>query len=359
MLTYSSFIELNQYRKDSSLSQSFLKQVLANDVKEVKQTVPMIIGSLLDAKLTSPHLVDDLFHRGIVKRPSDTIKGFIDDLYAKELDLQEREGTKVYDLEEYKEYLIFAAREANYQPRWGDDAIWNAISKEGNEYWNELKEAKGKVIITDDEWQQTEIITALTLSSSVTGKYFIDQKAVDIYYQYPMYWNFGRHAMKGLADLVVIEHETSTAYLIDIKSTTSKKIEDWFSIARSKAYPFQLSMYEHGLQTNLKELNAENYKIKCRWIVIPYNTENFTPWVIPCTDIMLQAGKYGYRKLKTFDITNSIKDFGIGSNMRYGWLDALNVYEKSQEMGLKDYNVKWNSVQGKMSEQDTEDYFFV
>lgn len=359
MLTYSSIIELNQYRKDPSLSQSFLKQVLANDTTQIKQTVPMIIGSLLDAKLTSPHLVEDLFHRGIVKRPSETIKGFIDDLYAKELDLQDREGTQIYNLEEYKEYLIFAARQANYQPRWGDDAIWNAISKEGNDYWNELKEAQGKVIITDDEWQKTEIVTSLTLSSSVTGKYFIDQKNVDIYYQYPMYWKYGSFSLKGLADLIVVEHETNTVYLIDIKSTTSKKIEDWFSVARSKMYPFQMSFYEHGLHSKLKELNAENYTIRCRWIVIPYNTENFCPWIIPCTDMMLQAGKYGYRKLKTFDITNKIKDFDKGSNARLGWLDAINIYEKSQEMSLKDYNVKWNLNQGKMSENDTEDYFFV
>jgi len=358
MLNFPTLETLQSYRNHPGLSQSFLKKVLANDTREMKQTVPMIIGSLLDAKLTSPNLVNDLYHRGIVKRPSDAIKGFIDELYAKEIDLQEREGTRIYDFEQYKEYLIFAAREANYQPRWGDDAVWNSILKEGKDYWKELVEAQGRILVTEEEWNTTDAVASMTMSHELTGKYFIDQKKVGIYYQQPLYGKEeAGDLLKGLADLIVVEHETKTIYLIDIKASTVKGIQEWMNICRQKSYPFQMSFYHFLLKQNLEQFGAQDYKILCRWIVIPYSTEYFRPWVIPCSHELLQVGKYGYSVVKDVNILGKAVSYAT-SPYREGWRSALSVYRRSQELNINDYDVKWHLQHGKLSESETESLFF-
>lgn len=356
MLNFPTLETLQEYRSNTGLSQSFLKKVLSNDTREIKQTVPMIIGSLLDAKLTSPNLVDSLYHKGIVKRPSDTIKGFIDELYTQEL--EETPNFKFKEFEEYKDVIISKAREANYQPRWGDDAVWNSVVKEGQAYWDELIEAQGRTLVTDEEWQTTEIITSMTMSNSLTGRYFVDQKEVDIYYQCPLYGqDEAGQLLKGLADMIVVEHETKTVYLIDIKTSTARNIQEWMNICRQKSYPFQMSFYHFMLKHSLKDFGAEDYKILCRWMVIPYSVESFKPWIIPCSAELLQVGKYGYSVVKDVNVLGKAISYATNP-YKDGWMNALSVYRRSQELGIKDYDVKWYLHNGKLSEADTESLFF-
>lgn len=349
--------QLVRYRDYDALSQSQLKSILANNTKKFKETVPMLIGSCFDALVTCPTLVNEMFHIGLSKRPSDNIKNFIDNVLCVLLEGQEEKGTTVfYDIDQFRQELLNEAKLVNYQPKWGDDAVWNSIKREGEEYWNEVISSQGKKIITQEEYQLCSSLSSLSLFSSVTGKYFIDSPNIDKYFQHDLYWISEDEPCKGLLDLLVIEHETKTIYIIDIKLTTVSSLDEWFNVARQKNYPFQLSFYKEGVVQNYSDLIEQGYKIKCRWIVVPTNTYSFKPWIVCCTKEMLKVGKSGVIKQTNIYIIDEVQI--KGERINNGWKYAIQVYKRCKNESLLDYDLRWFDYQGRLSSNASNNLFF-
>ena len=354
MNKYSSLEDLEQYRASDYLSQSFLKMVLANSVKkDFKETIQMVLGSYIDCELTTPHLVENLFMQDLAKRPSDTIRGFLVDTFK----VLENEGINE-DLETYRDLLITTARQASYQNNWGDDAIWKSISKDGEEYWRFLIQSKGRIIITSEEMRLSKQIASLVMSHTLTGKYFIDQPNVDKYYQLPLYWRYQDFACKGLLDILIIEHETKTIYIVDIKSTGVYNIDEWVRVCRTKNYPMQITWYKLGVEQNFQDLIEQGYKIKCRWVVLPMNEFKFKPWVVPCTDLLLEIGMYGYAKQITSEIPVNGEYKKIKKSKYYGGIgEALNRYAIAKTQQLVDYDTDYFNHERKMRPWDIDAKF--
>lgn len=357
MNIYSNLKQIEDYRNHSGISQSFLKMVLANNTRPFKETTPMLIGSLFDCLLTSPHIGDDLYCIGLQKRPSEAIKKFIDEQWQEAYQtfkLLSPETQFTGQLEDFKYDILMKAKIANYQRLWSDDAIWNSIKKDGEDYWNELIRCNGKTIVTQEEWKKCTNLAELTLNSHITGKYFISQTDVDKYFQLPIYWTIDNIECKGLLDLVILEPETKSIYYVDIKTTGVSSLEEWFSICRNKNYPFQMAWYKEGLKNHFKHFVDQEWSIKMRWMVIP--TEGtFKPWIIPVSEEMLYLGKYGCTKVSSTWKLN--KDVTTSQTYK-GWLDAFQVYTDSKSYGLQDYDTFHFTLHGKLNNNQSNDLFF-
>lgn len=355
MNKYHSIEDLEQYRSSDYISQSFLKMVLANNVKkDFKESIAMVLGSYVDMLLTSPDLSQSLFIEDLTKRPSDTIRGFLVNTF------KVLENEKVNEnLETYRDLLINTARQAGYQNNWGDDAIWKSIFKDGEEYWRFLIQSKGRTIITSEEMRLSKTIASLAMSHPLTGKYFIDQPNVDKYYQLPLYWLYEDIPCKGLVDILIVEHETKTIYLTDIKSTGVYNIDEWIRVCRTKNYPMQMTWYKLGVERNFQNLIEQGYKIECRWIVIPMNEFSFKPWVIPCTQMLLNIGVYGYSKQVVSEIPTDNQEYKKIKKVKYygGINEALINYKLAKQNELIDYDIPYMISGGKMSYIDIEAKF--
>jgi len=345
---YQTLQNLHDYLNSSAINQSFLKLVLSNRVNtKFKETPLLAIGSYVDCLLTSPHLKEDLFIDDLDKRPSETIRGFLIQLR----DILLSTESSIGELKDHKDLVIQIAKDANYNSKWGDDAIWNAIEKDGSTYWEFLLKSNGKSILTKEEKELSNRVVSLTLDHYVTGKYFIEQPNVDKYFQKDIYWTYNGLNCKGLIDLLIVEHETKSIYLIDIKSTTVSSIEEWFRVCKSKNYPFQLAFYKEGIEQNF---NLEGYTVYCRWMVLPLKGEIFKPWIIPCTDLMLEVGKYGYEEEKKIYVQGS----KYLSDVSYpGYNTAINNYLWATRAGLKDFDILYDTEGGKMGEFTADQYF--
>lgn len=356
MITYHSLEEIEQYRSNPAVSQSLLKHILRGSKAEYKETLPMILGSLLDCILTSPNLTNVIYAPGMAKRPSAKIQEIVDEV----LEMALADESPDTSFEFWEPNLLAKAREKEYQARWGDDAIINAIKKDAHSYWNEKVENKDKVLITQEEWDNMQLVAGMVKSSAVTGKYFLDQPKVSIQFQLPLYW-FNEIGLecKGLLDQLIIEHETKTIYIIDFKSSTAGSIQDWFSIARQKSYHFQMAWYYEGVLQNFKHFLDDGYKIECRWVVVPLSGK-FNPWVVPCTHAMLEAGKWGHYSTKTVLIDNPEKPPQYKEVMiqRKGWLEALIIYNHCVANGYLDFDYLWNELNGKIGDALADNLFF-
>lgn len=336
------------------MSQSQLKGVLQNNKKDFKDTIPLILGSCVDTILTTQGLEKDLYHIGLAKRPSDSVKEIVDKVWN---------NLVIHDVEfeDYKSALIAQARDSNYQVNYGNDALWNAIKKDGEAYWNELKDASDKKVITQDEWNFSCDVASRTLSSSITGMYFTEQKNVDKFFQLPLYWTYELNGetieCKGLVDELVVDYENKLVVLIDIKCTDVNNIQMFLRVCKDKGYPFQLSWYKEGLlqHPEIGKVLAEGYRLEFRWMVLPLNTYVFKPWVLPVSDELIMLGKYGYSKSHVFQIETKQEH-----NMVYrsGWLEALTIYQESINYGTVDYDLEWFKTQGRMDKERVNQLFF-
>lgn len=355
MIKYRSLEEIENYRASPAISQSLLKHVLRGSKVEYKETLPMILGSLLDCILTSPNLTDKIYSPSMAKRPSAKIQEIVDEVLVLAMDEESPDSS----FEFWEPNLLAKAREKEYQSRWGDDAIINAIKKDALSYWNEKVENKDKTLITQEEWDNMFVVAGMIKSSSITGRYFLEQPKVDIEFQLPLYWNVDDTPCKGLLDQLIIEHETKTIYIVDFKSSTAGTIQDWFQIARQKAYHFQMAWYYKGVEENYKDLISQGYKIECRWVVVPL-TGKFNPWIVPCTTSMLEAGKWGHYTFKTILIDNTEKPpaYKEVSSQRKGWLEALFIYQDCIAKGYMDFDYMWNELNGKIGASLADDLFF-
>jgi len=307
--------------------------------------------------LTSPDLADKLFMQDLTKRPSEAIRGFLINTFEVlcEVDSVEMIG----ELADYKELILNTARQAGYQNNQKDETLTNALLREGEEYWKFLTESKGRTIITSEEMRLSKTIARLAMSHPLTGKYFIDQPNVDKYYQLPLYWMYEDLPCKGLVDILIVEHETKTIYLTDIKSTGVYNIDEWVRICRTKNYPMQMSWYKLGVERNFQDLIEQGYKIECRWIVIPMNEFSFKPWVIPCTQTLLNMGMYGYAKQVVSTIPTDNQEYKKIKKVKYygGISDALINYKLAKQNELIDYDIPYMNCGGKMSYVDIEAKF--
>lgn len=349
---YSNLQELKDYRDNPAISQSYLKQLFTNNSKPYRETLAMLSGSLLDCMLTSPDLTSELYHTGLTKRPSETVRSIL----TKTLDFVIGSDSVLdEDIEMFKTLILEFAVEVNYQPRWSEDAKWNAILKDGLEYWIELVRSKEKIVVTQQEWDTCEMYSDLTRSSHITGKYFINQPDVDKYFQKPLYWTYHEVQLKGLVDLLIFEWETKKIYLIDIKSSGVSDIKQWFDVCRNKNYPFQMSFYLEGVKHNYNHLLSDGWTIECRWIVIPL--DKFKPWVVSVSKEMLDAGRYGVKEYSSKFVVNE-KEITNPYN-RYGWEHAILLHKYKLENNLLEVDLLYEETGGKLPEQLTNQYYFI
>lgn len=351
---YTSLADLQQYRSNPGVSQSLLKEVLRGHIKQFKPTLAMLYGSALDCFLTSPDLKEDLFQVGLKKRPSQAITDIINDVWADTKDKVET-GTLV-NMEDYKDAFVAAARVREFGNTWKDDTLWSRLG-EGSSYWEELCTAGEKIIITQEEWDKTEKLSILATNHSLTAKYFMEIEGVDHYYQYPLYWKMYDTECKGLCDLIIADHNTKSICLIDIKGTDMKRGMWMKQACKNKNYPIQLSFYLEGIKKDpkFKELLDEGYKLLARWLVIPFDTYTFKPYLVNCSNELIQVGKYGYKEFRNVEIDTKKHTF---FSKNKGWYQGLMVYNESVKRGLLDFDIEYVETGGKMNDSWANQYYF-
>jgi hypothetical protein len=314
----------------------------------------MLYGSALDCFLTSPDLKEDLFQVGLKKRPSQAITDIINDVWV--IAKEGLESGTLVDMEAYKDSFVSAARVREFGNTWKDDTLWGKIL-EGKDYWEELCTAGEKSIITQEEWDKTERLATLACNHSLTAKYFIEMEGIDHYYQYPLYWRMYDTECKGLCDLIVADHHTKIIYLIDIKGTDMER-DLWMRQAcKAKNYPIQLSFYLEGIRRDpkFKDLIDQGYSLAARWLVIPFDTFSFKPYLVNCSQELIQVGKYGYKEVKNVEIDTKKHVF---MRKNKGWYQGLLIYSESVKRGLLDFDIEYIESGGKMNDSWANQKYF-
>lgn len=321
--------EIAKYRENESLSQSDLKKLLGgleNFLKEEdKQTLPMIIGSAVDALLTgTPEEFEDEFHIISVPKPSELMESML-------LSVYENSGNKEAALQDLLPVIEEVVVNYNYQSNWKLDTRIGKVL-ENFVYYEEIKQCAGKTVLSPSDMEVINNVVDSLRTNNLTKSLFMEtDRYHDIYYQLPLFWELDGIKCKGLLDIVVVEKDfdgnviSVTPY--DLKTLSDKTINFGASV-KMRRYDIQAAWYSFGLRKCLAAfLNCDISKLKNFRFVVESTTNPGEPLIYVCSDDILNIGTAGLPEL--------IVNGRLVRNRIFGFMDLFLLYKYYQEQGFQ------------------------
>ena len=313
-------IEIDKYFESEALSQSVLKTLLggldtflSNQEEEqelyYKEKGHFVIGSAVDCILTGQEGEFDkqYYVSQIEKKPSETemsiIKMTFDDVvdnYAEKNDWIDKQ------FNDFPNSIQAAIEEHNWQPNWKMETKINKIIDVGTEYFEDLKLAFGKQILSESQNVLIDEIVSSLRTNERTAKYFDRNQLllateVDVYYQLPIYFKYRGLQCKALMDLLIVikvDGKPVTIQGFDLKTMNGKTI-NFLTNLKSFRYDIQAAWYTEALLNENSSFavnsgyDLKDVSIKPFTFIVESNSKPGQPLLYELSDQLLRIGKFG------------------------------------------------------------------
>ncbi len=313
-------IEIDKYFESEALSQSVLKTLLggldtflSNQEEEqelyYKEKGHFVIGSAVDCILTGQEGEFDkqYYVSQIEKKPSETemsiIKMTFDDVvdnYAEKNDWIDKQ------FNDFPNSIQAAIEEHNWQPNWKMETKINKIIDVGTEYFEDLKLAFGKQILSESQNVLIDEIVSSLRTNERTAKYFDRNQLllateVDVYYQLPIYFKYRGLQCKALMDLLIVikvDGKPVTIQGFDLKTMNGKTI-NFLTNLKSFRYDIQAAWYTEALLNENSSFavnsgyDLKDVLVKPFTFIVESNSKPGQPLLYELSDQLLRIGKFG------------------------------------------------------------------
>ena len=312
--------EIDKYFESDALSQSNLKKLLGgidsfiNNQKEESELFytekgHFIIGSAVDTILTGVEgEFENKYHVSVLeKKPSDTEMSIINRAFQDILDSYSEEQLKEQGIDELSKYpgsIQMAIEEHNYQPNWKTETKINKIVENGTLYFEDLKKALGKQMLSSNEMVLISSIVSSLKTNPRTSKYF-DRDAllradkVTVYYQLPIYFTYKGVKCKALLDmLIVIRDEAGKVVSVqafDLKTMNGNTLK-FPSNLKSFRYDIQAAWYTEAIFAKDSTLKIDGLTpevLRPFTFIVESNSQPGIPLLYEIDEELLLTGKFG------------------------------------------------------------------
>ena len=252
-----------EYRQIPAFSYSLLKSLDDDGPRAISNPKKLsgealVFGSLVDMMLTAPEHLDEKFYNHPITAPTASLLQLADALLldAIVMDLPYEEITdddvivnKIGALKLWTNIVDTTKLKAKYDT----DIFWD--------YIRESIAAKGKIIISQETLDAATHCANVLLTHEFTKEFFTEREGIEILKQASILYTFKGIKGKARIDLLVIDHNTKTIHVFDIK--TGAELPSKFEISFYKyKYYLQVISYLLAVQS-VCETNEEfkDYKI--------------------------------------------------------------------------------------------------
>ena len=299
---------VEDYYINPAISQSQLKLLLGpdpsifNTIQEpdlyFEEKKHFIIGNGVDIQLTRPiEEFNQKFHiSNLQNKPSDTIKSIVNQVY----DRVKETYPNIETIQNYNNAILDACNDHNYQPNWKTETRIAKII-EAWEYWEDLKQAEGKVVLSQEENDLISQIVMSIRTNPTTSKYFETSKDVEILDQLAIYFSYCDIDCKALLDRVIVDHKNKTIQPIDFKTMGDQTLYFPKSL-RQRRYDIQAAFYTQAIfQWCIMQDKYLDYKILNFKFIVESTINPGNPLVFTCSSELLDIGKNGRQPYKLCD----------------------------------------------------------
>ena len=371
--------EVQEYFDSKKLGQSKLKLLLgdlASFNKEFDSSAEhFLIGSAVDCILTAgeEHFKSTYYVSQLEKKPSEAVVDIINRVHQEVLtdyveyvnsvstlepttDWSEEgeeaeESASVVDtfsefageLNEYETYILSACEEVGWQPRWGAEAKLKNIIEPGAEYFKDVCNSFGKIILSATQNNTIQSIV-LSLKTNPRTKRFFDLEALDllegveVYYQFPIYFEHKGVECKALLDMVVVVRELTGRITsvtgIDLKTMNGNTMNFIHSV-KARRYDIQAAWYSLAL---IDHFALWNNKDVLRPFMFVVESTSFIgkPVTFIASEALLNMGRVGKKAITLVD-TNLFDELSTNTVLRQpvlGYEQLLDMYIYHTENGF-------------------------
>lgn len=324
-------LEIDAYRENDALNQSYLKGVATNDPKIKKndsESVACLKGSLTDVLCLTPELQDDFYYFSkLEKYPTPQIKESFD---------------KAFEIDhEWDDLLLLEVFRSISKTKKRDELVLKDFY-DNEDYWKDLTDSQGKTVITQDYFNICNSAT-ITLQTHPFTTHHFDNSDGLISYQVPIYdeivYQYSAYdktnvKRKGLLDLFIKDEVNKTVQFKDLK-TTSSTPDSWFKQARQFGYPFQCAWY-YDIINNL----FPDYKQLMPELIVYSFAAPSKPFTKVLTEDDLFTGRYGVNHHKSY-VEHSTGLIDVISERVHGWEECLTRYLICQEKEYTDWDIDY------------------
>ena len=299
---------VDTYYEHPAISQSQLKLLLGpdpsifNTIQEpdlyFEEKKHFIIGDGVDMQLTRPiEEFNQKFHiSNLQNKPSDTIKSIVNQVFDEVKAFNNRNPNldqTIGNIQEYPEYILLGCNDHEYQMRWNEDTRINKVV-EAWEYWEDLKQAEGRIVLSQEENDLISQIVMSIRTNPTTSKYFETSKDIEILDQLAIYFTYNNVDCKALLDRVIINHKDKTIQPIDFKTMGDQTIYFPKSL-RQRRYDIQAAFYTKALKYFIErdDKTLQDYKILPFKFIVESTVNPGNPLVFTCNKSLLNLGQYG------------------------------------------------------------------
>lgn len=359
---------VEDYYINPAISQSQLKLLLGpdpsifNTIEEpdlyFEEKKHFLIGDGVDIQLTRPiEEFNQKFHvSDIQNKPSDTVKSIINQVYDH---VKEIYGREILTIDRYSNAILDSCNDHNYQPNWKTETRVAKIV-EAWEYWEDLKAAEGKTVLSQEENDLISQIVMSIRTASNTNKYFEVSKDVEIFNQYSIYFEYLDVECKALLDRVIINHKEKTIQPIDFKTMGDQTLYFPKSL-RQRRYDIQAAFYTEALKYFIErdDKTLQDYKILPFKFIVESTVNPGNPLVFTCNSELLFMGKWG-REENTLNLKVAIsaQEWGDLEYMSFPEIKGFhqliedykwylkNGFEKKREIveSQGEFEIDWNGI---------------
>ncbi len=365
--------EVQKYYESEALGQSKLK-LLLGDIssfnKEFDSSAEhFLIGSAVDCILTNSREAfnAEYYTSEIEKLPSDAIieilklvhENLLED-YAESLEVitTEQETASVTpfvefvgELGNWEAYILEACERTGWQPRWGAEAKFKNVLV-ASDYFMDLCKAFGKTVISQSQANTIHTIVASLTGSPRTARYFDrrtleDYAKVEVYYQFPVYFEYRGVQCKALLDIVIVERndagEITGVTPVDLKTMNGNTYYFPSSI-KTRRYDIQAAWYTLALEKHFGPGLIKPFQF-----VVESTSYQGKPLLFEVEQSLLEIGKKGIVPVILSDIDVVLKQEVLGYEQLldlyiYHSQNGFNEEKAIQEAGLQPLKVDWNGI---------------
>lgn len=279
------------YRDIDKINQSLLKKLLIHPVEYLKakdkqesdevEKKHNVFGSMVDILCLSPERFDKEFYVMEEADISDALKS----ISSMIMEMAELEGLDIPILS--KEHnspvdhiILEVAEKFNYQSNWKNDTKVKKIKESCGGYISKLVFAKGRTIVSTEEYQKAITCSMMLKSDPGTKYYFKPKKGEVLLFHKVVQFEFEGIEIKCELDIIRINHDSKIIYPADLK-TIGSQIYRFNSDFWKFRYDFQAGTYFLGLFSDptIKELLEKGYKIAPFRFIVGHSDSDYSPLV--------------------------------------------------------------------------------
>lgn len=296
------------YRADEALSYSSIAKFAREGFDKLEtlfdrvETPSLTFGSAVDAIITGgQEEFDKQFIVAEFPSISDSLQTIAKTLFDRYSDTY-RNISEIDD-----DILATVGKECEF---WANDKYKNhrvkLIKENCQEYYTIMYNAKGKKILDTDTYNKVCAAVRALRESSSTNKYFADDtEDLQRFYQLKFKMPVDDFEVRGMLDLVIVDHANKVVYPIDLKTSSTPEWEFFRSFIKWR-YDIQARLYWKILRYNMDQDEAfKDYEL-ADFTFIVVNKETLTPltWVFNATK---SEGLLRYGKLAQVQLEDPMK----------------------------------------------------